>query len=281
MLDPVFIDGGRGRIHCTLFRPATTPRAGLLWLPPFAEEMNRSRRMMAGLGHALAARGWLTALPDLCGTGDSAGDFAAADWSVWRDDVTATARRLAAEGVDEFVIGGVRSGALLALDVLATLAQPSRRVLLWQPLPSGRLQLRQFLRLRVAAAMGGAARESTADLQARLDAGETVEIAGYDLSPSLAGALAALELEQLMPPPGVAVDWLEVGAGEAPEPGVASMAIATAWRAAGHDVHLGTVAGDPFWTTQEIAWVQPLIDRTVACLDSAVAVPAAARLGVR
>ena len=58
-------------------------------LPPFAEEMNHSRRMATLQAHRLAALGIDVLVVDLFGTGDSAGDFADARWETWQEDAKA------------------------------------------------------------------------------------------------------------------------------------------------------------------------------------------------
>lgn len=263
MLDPAFLRGRHGRIHCTFFRPEAVTPTGVLFLPPFAEEMNKSRRMMARLGHALADRRWVMALPDPFGTGDSEGDFAEADWAAWRDDVLTTAEALVERGVERLVVGGLRTGVLLALAVLDRLPVTPERLLFWQPVTSGQQFLTRFLRLRLAASMTGGERESTGDLRARLDAGEALEIAGYELSPALARALDELDAKALVPPASVPVDWIEVSGGREPRVSPAGTRVAEVWREAGCEVMQQAVAGDPFWTTQEIVDVPELVERSV------------------
>jgi len=264
VLDPAFLEGRHGRIHCTFFRPGAATSTGLLFLPPFAEEMNKSRRMMAQLGHALAARDWIMALPDPFGTGDSEGDFADARWAAWRADVLTAAGALRERGVERLILGGLRTGVLLALDTLRALPSPPERLLLWQPVTSGRQFLTRFLRLRLAASMSGGERESTPDLRARLAAGESLEIAGYELSPALAEALEGLDATALAPPADLPVDWFEVSSADEPRVPPAAARVAEAWRATGCAVAQEALAGDPFWTTQEIAEVPALVERSVA-----------------
>ncbi|MDZ7829153.1 MAG: hydrolase 2, exosortase A system-associated [Halofilum sp. (in: g-proteobacteria)] len=270
MLDPVFLDGTRGRVLCTFFNPGPGNRTGdgLLLLPPFAEEMNKSRRMMARLGHALAERGWVTALVDPFGTGDSEGDFGEADWDTWRADAGTAAGALLERGVERLALCGLRTGALLALDGCRDLPLVPARLMLWQPVTNGRQFLTRFLRLRLAASMSGGERESTADLRARLEAGESLEIAGYELAPALARALDSLDAQALRPPEGVAVDWLEVSGAEPPKLSAASERVIDAWRTDGFAVQSEAVAGDAFWATQEIVDVPELIDRSLARLAS-------------
>jgi len=266
VLDPVFLDGSRGRVLCTFFDSGPGQRTGdgLLLLPPFAEEMNKSRRMMARLGYALAERGWVTALVDPFGTGDSEGDFGEADWNIWRGDVVTAAEALFDRGVERLVVAGLRTGALLALDSLSDLPRTPGRLVFWQPVTSGRKFLTQFLRLRLAASMMGGEPESTSDLRARLAAGESLEIAGYELSPALADALEGLDAGAMALPAGIPVDWLEVSPADPPKVSTAAQRVIEGWRSHGCDVREEAVSGDAFWATQEIVDVRALIERSVA-----------------
>ena len=56
-VEPLFLDGGAGRLFAVHVRPEAAARETLIYVPPFAVEMNRSRRMAALQARALAARG--------------------------------------------------------------------------------------------------------------------------------------------------------------------------------------------------------------------------------
>src|SRR5262245_40307096 len=109
-----FLDAPHGRTFC-MRHPAAGARAAL-YIAPFAEEMNRSRRMATLLATALAARGVGFLAPDLYGTGESDGDFADARWDRWLDDVDATIDAARAGGAERITLVGLRLGALLALE---------------------------------------------------------------------------------------------------------------------------------------------------------------------
>ena len=68
-------------------RRGAAPRGRLLYLHPFAEEMNKSRRMAALACRALAAAGFAVLQIDLRGCGDSSADFGDASWADWQADV--------------------------------------------------------------------------------------------------------------------------------------------------------------------------------------------------
>lgn len=262
-LHPFHLDTPRGPLFCLLTRPGggARPTGGLVYLHPFAEEMHKSRRMAALQARALAARGLAVLQVDLTGCGDSAGDFGDATWPAWLDDARRAHAWLTAETGVPVGFWGLRVGASLAVEAARDLAGVDR-LLLWQPVVAGEVFLNQFLRIRLAGEMlaDGQARSGTKALRARLDAGEAVEVGGYMLCPDMARALAALDL---IGPPPCPTRWLEVGAEAGADVAPASQRVVDAWRAAGVDVTTATVAGDPFWITQEITECPALIEATL------------------
>jgi exosortase A-associated hydrolase 2 len=246
------------------------PRSSLLYLPPFAEEANRSRRMAVLQARRFAARGHAVLLLDPFGTGDSGGSFDEARWGLWLDDADRAATWLASRWPETPIVPwGLRLGALLAADLAARAPERFRRLLLWQPVLRGDQFVVQFLRLRVAAAMAAGEKESGQALRAQLAAGEMLEVAGYALAPALVDAIETLRLEDpFRSLPGCTVDWLEVttAAGE-PDLAPASRRLVDAWTAAG-ELRLAAraVAGDPFWTVQEITLAPRLLEATDAAL---------------
>ena len=269
---PFFLDGAVGQRFCLYHPPAGACRGAVLYVHPFGEEMNKARRMAALQARALAALGYGVLLLDLHGCGDSSGDFGEARWDAWRQDVALGCDWLRKETGAPVSLWGLRLGALLALDHARTApADALERVVLWQPVPSGALYLTQFLRLRVAGEMLGEGKEKsggTDALRAALRAGETLEIAGYDLAPDLAAALETLDASALAVT-GCPVHWLEiVAAAERPLPPAAAR-VTRAWEQAGADVRVQTVAGQAFWATQEITECQALLDATCAIFGSA------------
>jgi exosortase A-associated hydrolase 2 len=208
---PVELTCAAGRMPALWRAPAIgrDNACNLLFVPPFAEEMNRTRRLMSLVGQGLASRGVGSLLPDLPGTGDSDGAFADAGWPEWRDAVACAATHLAGQGAPVLLMG-FRLGCLLALDALAT-GLAVRSAILVAPVDSGRQHLRHWLRVRAAASLESGQRVSVGDLQKRLEQGETVECAGYELSPALAAAIAHLDYGPLLAATTVPVVRVEVG----------------------------------------------------------------------
>lgn len=273
-LHPFFLPSAGGRILCTAYRPdAGFQRGpGLLFLPPFAEELNKSRHVIAGLARRLSAAGITTLLPDLYGTGDSEGDFGDARWTIWRANARDAAAPLLEWGCEPLIVGGLRLGAGLALELLDDLPALPDALLLWQPVPSGPTALTQFLRLRFAGSLsGGGKRETMAMLRERLASGERLEVAGYTLSPELYEAIERIDLGALSPPGHVDVKWLEVALGAQGELLPAARKLQEAWAEAGVAATPEGVGGDAFWATQELAHASRLIERTAEWLEARAA----------
>jgi len=79
--EPFFLPASRGERFCIFHPAAGALRGAVLYLHPFAEEMNKSRRMAALQSRMLAARGIAVLQIDLFGCGDSSGDFGDASWA--------------------------------------------------------------------------------------------------------------------------------------------------------------------------------------------------------
>jgi exosortase A-associated hydrolase 2 len=263
-----FLKTPRGRRFCVSSGPDDGAACGAaLYVPPFAEEANKARRMSALAARALAARGWLTLRLDLGGCGDSEGDFADATWDGWRQDLDAAWAWLAAHAPQgRRLVWGLRAGALLAADWLRASGNAvAPDLLLWQPVFDGARHLSQFLRLNLVHQMltQVGEDEAKAGLRARLDAGETVEIVGYALTPALAQALAAAHFA--MPTGyGGRILMIELGRG-ARSPALEAQQEALA--GAGINAQCWRVDGPAFWQTQEIEDSPALLAKTLAVLD--------------
>jgi exosortase A-associated hydrolase 2 len=249
-----------GARYCLFHAPQGACRGALLYVHPFAEEMNKSRRMAAVQARALAALGYGVLQIDLQGCGDSEGDFADARWEHWKADLGAAGAWLRERLGQPVGLWGVRLGALLALDYAR--GAPVAHLLLWQPVLQGAAYMTQFLRLRVAGAMldaSNAAGGGTRELRAQLQSGQVLEIAGYLLAPQLAASIDALDAAQLAP--SCPTHWIEIVA--APERALAPAAarVAAAW---GEPPVMHRVVCAPFWSTQEITESDVLVAATCA-----------------
>ena len=118
-MEVFFLKGTRGSLF-SVYHPAhgyDRRRLSLVYVPPFAEEMNRARRMAALQARRLSELGIDVLLLDPFGTGDSEGDFGDARWDIWCDDVRTAMNWLAVRTNAPVGLWGLRLGALLAADV--------------------------------------------------------------------------------------------------------------------------------------------------------------------
>ena len=276
-----FLQSAVGQRLCLLHTPQDRrPRAGIVYAHPFAEEINKSRRMAAMQSRALADAGYAVLQIDMHGCGDSSGDLADASWSGWVDDLMLAVHWLRRELPAPIWLWGLRSGALLTCQAAQRLAQegqPPVGLLWWQPAPAGKLLLQQFLRLRAAADMHTAAAKQTLQkLREVLAAGDCVDVAGYALPPAVAQGLEQAELRLDLPqtpeqtggdkPP---VIWLEVSSQQPPALLPVSATRVAELQRAGTPVKALAVGGPAFWQTQEIEDAPGLLAATLDALSPA------------
>ncbi|MCS6948290.1 MAG: hydrolase 2, exosortase A system-associated [Steroidobacteraceae bacterium] len=261
-----FIDGPKGKLFVLLQRPPYRPSRSVLVVPPFAEEMNKCRRMIAAVGFHLAERGLATVVPDLYGTGDSGGDFTDADWDTWRGDVATVASWCQASG---YVVSGllaIRLGAALAAAALQSGDLPKvSRTVLWQPVFDGGKFLTHFLRLRIAATMQEGRIETSKDLRARLAAGEALEVAGYGLTPRLAADLESVKAQKHLPDGFGTLQWIELSR-DVNATSAAAPQLNDSTPAPKQSQNAIRVRGAPFWSTTEIVVNREVVAMTVGHL---------------
>ena len=263
-----FLQVAGGHRFCIFHEPRGSAKGALLYLHPFAEEMNKSRRMAALQARLLAENGYAVLQLDLHGCGDSAGDFGDATWESWLADVHAAHAWLRARcpSPAPLWLWGLRSGCLLAAQAAPRLGEAAN-FLFWQPVISGKQYLQQFLRLKVAGEMmGGESKGVMETLKAQLAAGQTVEIAGYALSAGMARGLESAQLSPATQPGRVC--WLEVSARPEATLAPASVKHIEQWQAAGFAVESAVLPAPTFWQTTEIEEAPALLDATLAALRS-------------
>jgi uncharacterized protein len=259
-----------GRRLCVLHRPdrAGSEAGAFVYVHPFADEMNKARRMAALQSRALAAAGWFVLQIDLFGCGDSDGDFGDATWSRWIDDVIDASSWLHRQFGFAPMLWGTRLGCLLAAEASHRMPSPPN-LLFWQPVVSGKRFIQQFLRLKLATQLFGGddrERQGTEQLRQQLTRGESIEIGGYNLSPALALAVDKCELSPPKMPARVA--WFEILGGPDVSISAALRSRVQAWHASGAAVDVHAIEGPAFWQTQELAECPDLITASVSAVES-------------
>jgi exosortase A-associated hydrolase 2 len=259
-IEPFFLTLGEHTLFCLFLAPtAGTPKAAVLYLHPFAEEMHKSRRMAALQAREFAQAGYAVLQIDLIGCGDSSGDFADARWETWLESAQAAYHWLIQKLGSPIILWGLRLGATLAVD-LSTQCPDIAGLILWQPVINGENFLTQFLRIKVASEMFAERKTGVKELRELLATGESVEVGGYQLAPALASSLDKIRLAER--PISVPAYWFEVTQTATQEPSPASAKVIGAWVESGVNVYAQTVVGDLFWTTQEIMECPNLLTET-------------------
>jgi pimeloyl-ACP methyl ester carboxylesterase len=181
-----FLGDGETALPCIARGPALSPRATLVVVPPFAEEMNRCRLWLSQTTIRLAAGGVQTLLFDLPGTGDSPMPWQAATWDIW---VQATRQAIAwGTSTGPTHVMGVRFGGLLAAVAIPEALVRPASLMLAAAQESGEMAVRGLLR----------AAGDPAALGQRLEAGETIMAAGYALHAGLTRPAAQQKLATLL-----------------------------------------------------------------------------------
>jgi exosortase A-associated hydrolase 2 len=246
-----FFPGPAGNLFAMYYPPAESDIDGgdVLYVHPFAGEMFASRNLIAALARQLAGAGLGVLTVDLYGCGDSSGDFSDARWEIWRGDLAAAAGWLREQGRDRLSLWGLRLGALLAMDFAARSRQTYERIVLWQPVVTGRDLLSQFFRMNADEADGKLFAGQLADPGARMRLPEVhhVEIAGYELSWELIRAIDKLEIAPLGKTVSEPVHWAEVGERADNPFHPDSLRVIEEWKQHGVRVITHKSVAPPFW----------------------------------
>jgi exosortase A-associated hydrolase 2 len=265
-----FLPSSPGQRFAILHSPdaPTRPCGAVVYVHPFAEELNKSRRMAALQARAMAAAGYVVLQVDLLGCGDSSGDFGDATWDAWLADVESACRWLQQRNSLPLWLWGLRTGCLLANEVANRMEEPVN-LLFWQPVLSGKQFLQQFLRLKLVSEMlGGETKGAMERVRQQLKAGDPVEVAGYLLSPTLAGGLEKAEL--LLPHRSGRVEWIEISGKGDGGLSPAANARLTQWQAAGQHVRGTSVNGPAFWQTSEISECPALLEASIVAMSEVI-----------
>lgn len=244
--------------------PQVAPLGHILYVPPFAEEMNRCRAIVAEQCRLFVDRGYLCTVLDFFGTGEAEGrleDATLEDWQRNISDAIALAEDL------PLTLWGCRLGALLAADFMACRDDLVADLLLWQPVSSGQGFVNQLFRQRSAALLErGLPKESKDDIRQRLNKGETLEVGGYALGGELLHRLAKLELGELQANRLHRVWWLEHQTpDDRPIPPKTQRAIDQLSDQC-DSLDLLRFGGPPLWQLHERDRCEPLLEATQGCL---------------
>lgn len=257
--------GGTAGGFCVQFLPATPPRAHIIYLPPFTEEMNRCRCSVAEQARWFTEHGYSCSLLDFYGTGESPGNMADASLSIWLQNIEALQTSITQQHDVPVYLWGCRLGALLATHYIATRPTGIEQVIFWQPVTSGKTFVTQILRQRIASLMekGGEA-ETTSEIRERLNAGENIEVAGYILGGRLMSEIDSLEINSSSPPSPIRVFWLEHTLDPSMPIGPKSQKAIDRLKESGAEVISSVFSGPPVWQLHERDTCEDLLKKTRA-----------------
>lgn len=268
---PFFLASPMGRLFAVYHAPkeGSGVCGNVLIVPPFNEEMNRCRSMVTLLAQEYARIGVGTLVLDLFGTGESDGAYGDARWAIWLDNIRQAIAWLQGKPGGCLALQGIRLGVPLALEAAAS-SPDVPAVIAWQPVVDGKMYFTQFLRIRLAANMDrlDVPKETTGDMRSQLAAGQSVEVAGYEVHPELAAAIEGINLKGFQPAPTMEVFWFEKSAGEALVLPENSSALINNWRQTAGKVEGLAFEGPAFWALHDRFLAPDLLKKTVTLVDS-------------
>lgn len=249
------------------FWPQDIPKAHIVYLPPFGEEMNRSRSLVTEQARQFAREGFSCTILDYYGTGESLGDLISASLPIWRQNIDDVLAQLLQRHQCPVYLWGCRLGGLIALDYVSVGPDVCSKLLLWQPVSSGGTFVTQLLRQRSAAIMQkGEKAESTSDMKRQLAEGNSFDVGGYRLGGALLTAIDQLEVASMLSgnPLGdtLEVFWLEHVAEADEQPGAKASRIIRELTDGGAKVLVKTFTGEPVWQLNKRATCADLLAKT-------------------
>jgi exosortase A-associated hydrolase 2 len=183
--EPFFFAGERCRLFGVLHRPKLFPTKGcFVFCHPFAEEKLWTHRVYVSFARELAGRGHWVLRFDTTGNGDSEGELSTTTVESALADIGSAIEILKTRAeASEVSLLGMRLGATFAAAVAAQ-REDIDRLVLWEPVVDGGRYMQEILRsnLTTQLAVHGKVVETRDDLVAKMEAGETVNVDGYEIA---------------------------------------------------------------------------------------------------
>lgn len=194
---PFFFPCGNRRLFGIFHAPRTALRGAFVFCHAFAEEKLWAHRVHVSFARELAARGYAVLRFDHFGHGDSEGAYQDATLERYREDIGAALAALDTCVANDCPVGllGLRLGASLA--ALAAEEHPHlQRLVLWDPILDGEKYGQEILLSNLATQMAthGKVVADRSQLVAQMEAGQTVNVDGYEVAHALFSQLSALRL---------------------------------------------------------------------------------------
>ena len=132
---------------------AVARQAAVLMCAPIGIEYMRTHYATRLVSGQLVRAGFHVLRFDYHGVGDSSGEVGTGQFDVWRDDIaTAAGELLESSGVQDLTVVGLRMGAVLAVEALASRKIKAKCLVLWDPVVSGSAYLSTLEKMHTEAA---------------------------------------------------------------------------------------------------------------------------------
>jgi exosortase A-associated hydrolase 2 len=265
---PRFLGEEGKKIFTLQFSCEANPKAHIVFIPPFAEEMNRCRSLVSTQARSFAAAGYACTIIDFFGTGDSQGRLSDSSLKIWQDNIRLTIDTLQGEMSAPVILWGLRLGGLIALHYAAQAPSEIRDIILWQPVNAANVYVTQVLRQRVASLMvRDLPAETTKEIRQRLEEGEEIEIAGYRIGGSLVQEIEGIDTGAMSDLCSGKIFWLEHVTEAGKEIGVASRRTVERLSQQGGTVEVSTFSDPPIWLIHERDFAPELLAATRGLLS--------------
>lgn len=265
---PRFMGEDGQRFFTLQFVSGSRPKAHIVFAPPFGEEMNRCRSLVATQARSFARAGYSCTLVDFYGTGDSEGQLRDASLAVWESNVREVIETVQLDCPAPVILWGLRLGGLLALHFSMLPGLRPRDIILWQPVSSASLYITQVLRQRVASLMvRDLPPETTKEIRHRLAEGEDVEVSGYTLSGTLVEQIESIDVSGMSRLCEGTIYWLEHVTEPGKEIGLASRKFVDQLSQQGNSVDVRTFCDPPIWQIHERDFAPQLLCTTDGLLQ--------------
>ena len=195
--DVEFYQGTKG----PLFRIIRTPEqilAHLLFISPLFEQANQTRHHITRSAINAYQQGLQSIVFDHYGTGDSSGELTDANLTLWQQDILQQLQDIKATSCQAVYLSLPLSAVLLLSD---DMLRHVDGMLLLQPDFNGKRFVQQFKRLALAAELSQghklANNKANKKENTKADKNQLLDIAGYQMQPSLLDDLAMQSLDKL------------------------------------------------------------------------------------
>ena len=246
----------------------SSAQEAVIFIPPFGEEMNRSKRMYVLCARLLAAKGITSFCFDLSGTGDSDGEWGDFDYDDWLINLKDVIDYVQQESFQSISLISLRFGALLALDAIAEFDFPINKCVFWDPVDNGEVYMRQLVRMKIAASMAEQLKKiTTKDVLEELDSNGFVEIGGYKISNAIYSRSCQLKLANNLDQAfnKSEVHWMQTGKVEGRAKKTLPMTIKDEWV---NSIVYHDVDDVRFWMQQETTISPQLLKQTQLVINS-------------